>query len=70
MTWAQRLVRVKERCSSTDRPKSVYTSAFGTRMAWEVRGGREVAGALLGVLCEGQPQRMRPLVLAPRVVDG
>lgn len=59
------VVRVKERCSGTDRARGVYAGAFGARAGVEEASRRQWAGVLMAVEEEWwlQRVRMRSLVL-------
>lgn len=43
---AERVVRVKERCSGTDRARGVYAGAFGARVGVEGGSRRQWAGVM------------------------
>jgi hypothetical protein len=62
---AEGVVRVKERCSGTDRARGVYAGAFGARVGVEEASRRQWAGELMAVEKWWWEQvRMRSLVLA------
>lgn len=44
---AEGVVRVKERCSGTDRARGVYAGAFGARVGVEGGSRRQWAGELV-----------------------
>lgn len=65
------MVRVKERCSGTDRVRGVYAGAFGARVGVEGASQLQWAGVVMVKRWWWQQVvRMRSLVLASWSMDG